>query len=99
MTRPTTTAALILILAAGASASTLAAKSHPFTARDLVGMDRITDLRVSPDGAKVAFTVSALDLDANRRRKDIWLVGIDGAGLRRLTSSEENDESRPHKKV
>ena len=70
-----------------------AADSHPFTARDLVGMDRISDPAVSPDGKLVVYTVSALDLDANRRRSRVWLVGSDGRGLRRLTASDENDGS------
>lgn len=54
-------------------------------------MDRISDPRVSPDGRRVAFVVSELDLDANRRRTDLWLVGVDGTGLKRLTGHEAGD--------
>jgi dipeptidyl aminopeptidase/acylaminoacyl peptidase len=68
-----------------------AAESRPFTVRDLVAMDRISDPAVSPDGRRVAFTVSRVDLDANRRRTDLWLVGIDGTGLRQLTTHEAGD--------
>ncbi len=68
-----------------------AAESHAFGVRDLVGMDRISDPRVSPDGTRIAFVVSELDLDANRRRTDLWLVGADGSGLRRLTAHEAGD--------
>jgi len=68
-------------------------ESHPFGVRDLVAFDRISDPRVSPDGRWVAFSVSALDLGANRRRSDLWLVGVDGTGLRRLTSHEASDTS------
>ncbi len=67
------------------------ADRHPFNVRDLVAMDRISEPAVSPDGQRVVFTVSRLDLDANRRRTDLWLVGIDGAGLRQLTTHEASD--------
>jgi len=81
------------VAAAGAQAAAPAAKPHPFNVRDLVAFDRLSDPRVSPDNRWVAFTVSALDLDANRRRTDLWLVGVDGSGLRRLTTHEASDTS------
>jgi dipeptidyl aminopeptidase/acylaminoacyl peptidase len=68
-----------------------AQESHPFTVRDLIAMDRISDPQVSPDGEWAVFTVSALDLDANRRRTDLWLVRTDGSELRRLTTHEAGD--------
>lgn len=69
------------------------AQPHPFTVHDLVAMDRIAEPAVSPDGTRVAFVVSALDLDANRRRTDLWIVGTDGSGLRRLTNHPASDTS------
>jgi len=59
--------------------------THPFDVRDLVAFDRLSDPRVSPDGRSVVFTVSSLDMAANKRRSDLWLVGTDGKGLRQLT--------------
>jgi dipeptidyl aminopeptidase/acylaminoacyl peptidase len=58
----------------------------------MLAMDRITDPQVSPDGRRVVFAVSVTDLEANRRRSDLWLVQADGTGLRRLTSHEANDD-------
>src|SRR5437870_13139747 len=69
----------------------LAAAPHPFTASDLVAMDRIADPQVSPDGNLVAFEVSSLALDDNKRLKDLWLVGADGRGLRQLTRDAAAD--------
>jgi dipeptidyl aminopeptidase/acylaminoacyl peptidase len=68
-------------------------QAHPFTVRDLVAMDRLSEPAASPDGSRVALTISALDLDANRRRSDIWVVGADGSGLRRLTRDPASDTS------
>ena len=91
------TLGVIAVLDIGAAVQTTAAaaasKTHPFNVRDLVAFDRLSDPRVSPDNRWVAFTLSAVDLDANRRRTDLWLVGTDGAGLRRLTTHEAADTS------
>jgi dipeptidyl aminopeptidase/acylaminoacyl peptidase len=68
-----------------------AEKTHPLTIHDMLAMDRISDSRVSPDGQMIAFNVRQTDLEANRGRTDIWLVGTDGKGLRRLTSHPAAD--------
>jgi dipeptidyl aminopeptidase/acylaminoacyl peptidase len=67
------------------------AKTHPLTVHDMLAMDRISDSRVSPDGKWIAFNVRETDLVANRGRTDIWLVGTDGQGLRRLTNHPAAD--------
>ena len=69
------------------------ADPHPFTARDLVAMDRLSELAASPDGRRLAFTRSVLDPDGTRRRTDVWMVGADGRGLRALTTDEAGDTS------
>ena len=69
------------------------AAARPFTARDLVTMDRLSDPRVSPDGEWVAFTLRRTDLEADRGRTDLWRVRTDGTGLQRLTRHEAADGS------
>jgi dipeptidyl aminopeptidase/acylaminoacyl peptidase len=71
----------------------VSAAPHPFNIRDLVAMDRLSEPVASPDGSRVALTISAVDLYANLRRSDIWVVGADGSGLRRLTDDPANDTS------
>jgi dipeptidyl aminopeptidase/acylaminoacyl peptidase len=66
---------------------------QPFTVQDLVAMDRVSGPVASPDGTRIVFTISALDLEANRRRTDLWIVGVDGSGLRRLTNHPATDTS------
>src|SRR5262245_1619122 len=68
-------------------------ESHPFEVRDLVAFDRIGEPTVSPDGRQIVFTLSSVDLDANKRRSDLWLVGVDGTGLRKLTHHDAADTS------
>ena len=69
------------------------AAPHPLAVEDLVAFDRVGEPVASPDGRQVVFTLSTLDLDGNRRRTDLWSVGADGKGLRRLTSHEAADTS------
>ncbi len=65
-----------------------AAQTHPFSVHDMLAMDRISDPQVSPDGARIVFVLSATDLEHNKRRTSLWLVGLDGGGLRRLTAAD-----------
>jgi len=84
---------LPVLLVAGLLVPLAAQGPHPFTVRDLIAMDRLSGPAASPDGRVVVFTQSELDLEANRRRTDLWLVGVDGSGLRRLTSHPASDVS------
>ena len=83
--------ALLVALAAGVAATAFAADPHPFSVHDMLAMDRISDPQVSPDGKLVAFTVSVTDLDANKRRSDLWLAAVDGSFARRLTTNPASD--------
>jgi len=65
--------------------------SHPFGVDDMLAMERISDPQVSPDGTRVLFNVRTTDLAANRGRTDLWVIGLDGAGLARLTEHEAAD--------
>jgi len=84
---------LFLALPLAPLALAAAKDSHPFDVRDLIAFDRISEPKVSPDGRQVVFTVSALDLDANKRRTDLWIVNADGSGARKLTQHEAADTS------
>jgi dipeptidyl aminopeptidase/acylaminoacyl peptidase len=68
-------------------------QSQAFCVYDMLAMDRISDPQVSPDGRTIVFVVRKTDLDANRGRTDLWLVNVDGDGLRRLTTHPENDSN------
>jgi dipeptidyl aminopeptidase/acylaminoacyl peptidase len=70
---------------------TATAQTHPFSVQDMLAMDRISDPQVSPDGKTVVLVTRATDLAANRGLTDLWLVGTDGTGLRRLTSHAAAD--------
>ena len=69
------------------------AQTHAFTIRDMLAMERISSHQVSPDGKSIVFVVRTTDLAANRGRTDLWLVGTDGNGLRRLTTHPASDSN------
>ncbi|UCF15462.1 MAG: S9 family peptidase [Phycisphaerales bacterium] len=71
--------------------ATASVEAHPFSVHDMLAMDRLSDPQVSPDGKWIVFVRRKTDLDSNKGRTDLWLVGVDGAGLRRLTSHQEGD--------
>lgn len=67
------------------------ADTHSFSVHDMLAMDRISDPRISPDGQWIVFVLRKTDLEANRGRTDLWLVGTDGRNLRRLTTHQASD--------
>ncbi|MGD9253666.1 MAG: S9 family peptidase [Holophagae bacterium] len=85
-----TSLVLAVVLVAAVVAS---AQQHPFNVHDLVAMQRVSDPQPSPDGSRAAFVVTAMDLEANKGRRDIWMAATDGSGTRRLTTDIANDWS------
>ncbi len=68
-------------------------ETHPFTVHDMLAMDRISDPQPSPDGKRIAFSVSVTDVEGNKRRNDIWLMNADGTGAHALTTHPASDVS------
>ncbi len=65
------------VAAAGACSPCAAAAAdvvQPFTVQDLVRLERISEIAVSPDGKRVAYTLRTTDMDANKGRTSIWLL-------------------------
>ncbi len=82
---------VIVSMPCGRVAAAGSDQTHPFSVRDMLAMDRISDPQVSPDGKWVIFVVRRTDLEANCGRNDLWLVSTDGTGLHRLTSHVQSD--------
>src|SRR4051812_38186560 len=71
------------------------AQSTAFTPDDLVRLKRLSDPQVSPDGHYVAYVVAETDLEADKRRSDLWLIDLTAKdpAPRRLTQNPANDSS------
>jgi dipeptidyl aminopeptidase/acylaminoacyl peptidase len=72
-----------------------ATAKRPFTAKDLVMLDRVSDPQVSPDGRSVAFTVRETDFDANKGKRSIWRLALHEKDARpqRLSAGGSNADT------
>ena len=61
------------------------AQKRPFDVNALLELKRISDPQISPDGRWVAFTVQTIDVAANKKPQQIWVVGLDGGAPRQIT--------------
>ena len=86
----------LLTLAAVAVA---AASVNAQTARRAITLDDhsrvigVGDPQRSPDGQWVAYTVTTIDADKDRRNTDIWMIKWDGSDQLQLTSSPDGESS------
>ena len=87
---------LLLLLAACALAS---AQKKPFDVNALLELKRIGDPQISPDGKLVAFTVQTVDVAANKKPVQVWIVPLEGGGRpgrsRRTASPISGRAGRP----
>ena len=56
-------------------------------------MDKVGDPQVSPDGKWVAYTVTTIDKDADKRRTALWMVNWEGTEDVRLTFGKQSSSS------
>ncbi len=82
----------VLALAADAQTSQPVAKRAIRTG-DLYRLRDVRDPQISPDGAWVAYSVSAVDSAKDKSESDVWMTSWDGSQTVRLTSSPESESS------
>ena len=63
------------------------------TVDDLHKFHDLRDLQISPEGKWVAYTLSSVDVAADKSDTDVWMSSWDGAEHIRLTSSPENENT------
>ena len=81
------------VVGIGLAAQVQAQARRPVGADDLARVRDVTDPRLSPDGAWVAYTVSAPDTAKDRDDTDLWLASWDGAQQIRLTRSPADEHA------
>jgi acylaminoacyl-peptidase len=66
------------------------AEPHPFNAKDMVTLDRVSDPRVSPDGRWVAYDLRTADYDKDKAAHSIWVADLKASdpAPRRLAISD-----------
>ena len=74
---------------AAPAASAAAQVTDPFTWQDMIGLNRLGDPQVSPDGRWVVYSVTATDVEANRRSGALFMMDLEAPGEpRRLAINE-----------
>ncbi len=76
-------AAAVLLAQTGAAQPPV--RDHQIEAEDYFDLTVLGNLTVSPGGKNIAYTESRWGRGKEGRSTDLWLIGSDGEGLRRLT--------------
>lgn len=56
----------------------------PFEPMDVFQIEFPADPQISPDGSRVVYVRTSMDLMRDRQRSELWLVNADGSGHRRV---------------
>lgn len=83
----------IALLVATCAAPAVAQTKRGLTVDDHSRLVAVGDPQRSPEGAWVAYTVTTIDVDQDKRNTDVWMVKWDGTGQVRLTSSPDSESS------
>jgi dipeptidyl aminopeptidase/acylaminoacyl peptidase len=80
---------LALVFATGALLAAGAAAARPFTPQDMATMERVSDPRVSPDGAYVIYDLRTVDYPNNKTGHELWIADLRSkqAAPRKLAAS------------
>jgi len=88
--------AVILLFAAGLLAGSALAQppgKRPISLDDMSRIKSVGDPQVSPDGKWVAYTISSVDVEKDKRDSDVWIVSWDGTQVIQMTSSPDGESS------
>jgi len=75
---------VLLGIAACALPATALTQGRPLRIDEFVGLDRVSDPQVSPDGRWVIYAVTTTDIDANGGSTDLWIVPVEGGEPRQI---------------
>src|SRR5947208_8012152 len=73
-------------------AAMLFAQKRPFDVNALLELKRIADPQISPDGRWVAFTVQTVDVAANKKPQQVWIMPLGGGDPRQITHDGEANQ-------
>ena len=84
-----------LFLVFGAVLAAPAFANRGVTAEDYLAFHFVGDAHISPDGKRVAYVVTVIDQQRNRRTSSIWLADIDGRSAPRRLTAEGFSSNAP----
>jgi dipeptidyl aminopeptidase/acylaminoacyl peptidase len=84
------TAATVMSIAVAAQPT---AGSRAMTIEDLLGVVRVSDPQLAPDGRSVAFVRTTTDLKTGSRNADIWTVPTKGGDAKQLIGGDKSENT------
>jgi dipeptidyl aminopeptidase/acylaminoacyl peptidase len=78
---------VVLLVASPASAA------RSFQVEDMQRLSRLGGARISPDGTRVAFTITRSDVSKNRTATNVWMVPAVGGDALQLTFADRGSNS------
>ncbi len=66
-------------------------EKHNFSVHDMLAMERISSVEVSPDGKLLAFSKSVINVEENKSNYDIFLLDSKGGKLKEFVNSKSAD--------
>lgn len=66
-------------------------KDGKFTIDALEALGRVSEIKVSPDGKKVLFSISYESVEHNKSNADLYVMNLDGSDLRRITRTASSE--------
>ena len=76
----------LVTLAAALAFPSPAAAQTPFQPMDVFQLEFAVDPQISPDGERVVYVRTSMDIMTDRQRTELWIVNADGSGHRRLSA-------------
>ncbi len=64
------------------------AQDNRFTAEDVFQLERAVDPQISPDGSRIVYVRSGLDIMTDRNPSSLWIVNVDGSDHRPLITGK-----------
>ncbi len=81
----------LILLLAFVLAVPLFSATHPFTFNDMITMQRVGEIAVSPDGNQIAVVSTKYSLETNKGNSDIYLINTSKNTMRQLTNNDAAD--------
>ncbi len=86
-------AAVTLLIIAGAIVVTTSADGRPLKPEDMYLVRSVSDVRVSPSGTRVVYTVSVADIELDESNSDLWMSPLDGGAEVQLTHTPQSEHT------
>src|SRR6266496_4258252 len=65
--------------------------TRPIQATDLLALKTVADVQLSPDGMRVAYVQTQIDVEKDEYRSSIWLVPADGGDPVQFTRGSKSE--------